>query len=170
MTGTLFLKDRTRNQCFTHLLQFLDQPSEGCQPGVKHGIVTTPKIGQNAISKDSKSINQTLPILCQFTHRVEVYSLLFLVYIVAQLNSYGAIWKWVTILSIPVGSVQMLSDSCFCIPSYVIQQLHSLDCHNFVHVNSQVIFYSSLHLSWCRVSFFKRTYNFQNYLRRQGNL
>jgi hypothetical protein len=28
---------------------------------------------------------------------------------------------------------------CFCIPSYVHQQLLSLDCQNFVHYNSLVL-------------------------------
>jgi hypothetical protein len=31
-----------------------------------------------------------------------------------------------------VGIVQLLLAICFCIPSYVHQQLHSHDCHNSV--------------------------------------
>ncbi len=48
--------------------------------------------------------------------------------LVAQWYSYGGSWKWVTILSILVGMVHLLSAICFCISSYVHQQLHSLDC------------------------------------------
>ncbi len=58
---------------------------------------------------------------------------------VIQWNSYGGIWKWVTILSILVGMVQLLSVIC-CISSYVHQQLHSLDCQHFVHYNSLILF------------------------------
>jgi hypothetical protein len=82
---------------------------------------------------------------------------------VAQLNSYGGSWKWVSILTILAGSVQLLSANCFCIPSYVHQQLHSLDFQNFVHYNFPVFF-----ISWCWVSFLKETYNFQNSSRRQS--
>jgi hypothetical protein len=46
----------------------------------------------------------------------------------------------VTILSILVGMVHLLSDICFCISSYVDQQLHSLDCQHFVHYISLVLF------------------------------
>ncbi len=42
-------------------------------------------------------------------------------------------------LSILVGVVQLLSVICFCIPSYLHRQLHSIDCQNFVHYNSLVI-------------------------------
>ncbi len=41
-------------------------------------------------------------------------------------------------MPILVGIVQLLFANCFCIPSYVHQQLHSLDCQNFVHHNSLV--------------------------------
>ncbi len=72
-----------------------------------------------------------------------------------QWYSYGGSWKWVTILPILSGSLQLLFVICFCIPSYVHQQLLSLDCQNFVHYNSLVFFYLSRELSWCRVSFLK---------------
>ncbi len=36
------------------------------------------------------------------------------------------------------GSVELLFAICFCVPSYVDQQLHSIDCQNFVHYNSLV--------------------------------
>jgi hypothetical protein len=39
-----------------------------------------------------------------------------------------------------VGIVQLLFALCFRIPSYVHQQLHSLDCQNFVHHNSLEFF------------------------------
>ncbi len=51
----------------------------------------------------------------------------------AQWYSYGGSWKWVTILSILVGMVHLLSDICFCISSYLHQQLHSLDCQLFLY-------------------------------------
>jgi hypothetical protein len=41
-------------------------------------------------------------------------------------------------MPILVGIVQLLFANCFCIPSYVHQRLHSLDCQNFVHHNSLV--------------------------------
>ncbi len=44
------------------------------------------------------------------------------------------------ILSILVGMVQLLSAICFCLSSYVQQQLHSLGCQTFVHYNSLVFF------------------------------
>ncbi len=55
--------------------------------------------------------------------------------LLAQWNSYGGSWKWVTILPILVGivNVQLLFAIGFFIPSYVHQQLHSLDCQNFIH-------------------------------------
>jgi hypothetical protein len=40
--------------------------------------------------------------------------------------------------SILVGMVHLLSAICFCISSYVHQQLHSLDCQHFVHYISLV--------------------------------
>jgi hypothetical protein len=46
----------------------------------------------------------------------------------------------VTKMSILVGIVQLLFAICFCIPSYVHQQLHLLDCQNFVHYNSLALF------------------------------
>ena len=54
---------------------------------------------------------------------------------------------------------------CFCIPSYVHQQLLSLDCQYFVHYNSIVFFYLSSELSWCRVSFLKGDLQFSKFLR-----
>jgi hypothetical protein len=45
-----------------------------------------------------------------------------------------------TVLPILVGIVQLLFAICFSIPSYVHQQLDSLDCQNFVHYNSLVFF------------------------------
>jgi hypothetical protein len=45
-----------------------------------------------------------------------------------------------TILPILIGIVQLLFAICFCIHSYVHQQLLSLDCQNFVHYNSLVFF------------------------------
>ena len=44
------------------------------------------------------------------------------------------------ILPIVVGIVQLLFAICFSIPSYVHQQLHSLDCQKFGHHNSLVFF------------------------------
>ncbi len=87
--------------------------------------------------------------------------------LVAQWYSYGGSWKWVTILSILVGMVHLLSDICFCISSYVHQQLHSLDCQHFVHYISLVLFTFLRKPHGCRVSFLKGTYNFQNCLRWQ---
>ncbi len=81
--------------------------------------------------------------------------------------SYGGSWKWVTILSILVGMVHLLSVICFCISSYVYQQLHSLDCQHFVHYISLVLFTFLRTPYGCRVSFLKGTYNFQNCLRWQ---
>ncbi len=60
--------------------------------------------------------------------------------LVAQWYSSGGSWKWVTILPILIGIVQLLFAICFCISSYVHQQLHSLDCQNFVHHSSLVFF------------------------------
>ncbi len=60
--------------------------------------------------------------------------------LVAQWYSYGGSWKWVTILSILVGMIHLLSAICFCISSYVHQQLHSIDCQHFVHYISLVLF------------------------------
>jgi hypothetical protein len=64
--------------------------------------------------------------------------------LVAQWYSYGGSWKWVTMLPILIGIVQLLFSICFCIPSYVHQ-----------HHISLVFFYPSWDLSWCRVSFLK---------------
>ena len=50
---------------------------------------------------------------------------------------------------------------CFCISSYVQQQLHSLDCQHFVHYISLVLFTFLRTPHGCRVSFLKGTYNFQ---------
>ena len=47
--------------------------------------------------------------------------------------SYGGRWKWVIILPILIGMLKLLFAFCFCIPSYVYQQLVSLDYQNFVH-------------------------------------
>jgi hypothetical protein len=77
--------------------------------------------------------------------------------LVAQWNSYGGRWKWVTILPTLVVIFHLLFAICFSIPSYVHQQLHSLNCQNFLHYNSLVFFYLSWNLSWCRVSFLKGT-------------
>jgi hypothetical protein len=52
--------------------------------------------------------------------------------LVAQWNTYGGRWKWVIILPILVGIVQLLCAICFCIPLYVHQQLHSLDCQKCI--------------------------------------
>jgi hypothetical protein len=41
--------------------------------------------------------------------------------------------KRITILSILVRSDQLLSTICFCIPSYVQQQLHLLNFQNLAH-------------------------------------
>ncbi len=73
--------------------------------------------------------------------------------LVAHWYSYDGSWKWVTILTILIGFVQLLFAICFCIPSYVNQQLLSLDCQTFVHYNSLVFSYLSWELSWCKVSF-----------------
>ncbi len=87
--------------------------------------------------------------------------------LVAQWSSYGGSWKRVTILPILVGIVQLSFAICFCIPPYVDQQLHSLDCQKFGHHNSLVFF------TYFRTSpgegfhFWKGTYNFQNCLRIQ---
>ncbi len=52
---------------------------------------------------------------------------------------------------------------CFCIPSYVHQQLLSLDCQNFVHYISLVFFYLSWELSWCRIPFLKGDLQFKKF-------
>ncbi len=85
--------------------------------------------------------------------------------LVAQWYSYGGSWKWVTILSILIGILHLLSAICFCISSYVHQQLNSLDCQHFVHYISLVLFTFLRTPNGCRVSFLKGTYNFQNCLR-----
>ena len=54
---------------------------------------------------------------------------------------------------------------CFCIPSYVHQQLLSLDFQYFVHYKSLVFFYLSSELSWCRVSFLKGDLQFSKILK-----
>jgi hypothetical protein len=79
---------------------------------------------------------------------------------VAQWYSYSGSWKWVTIMFILVGMVHLLSDICFCISSYVHQQLHSLDCQHFVHYISLVLFTFLRAPHGCRVSFLKETYSF----------
>ncbi len=84
---------------------------------------------------------------------------------VAQWYSYGGSWKWVTILSILVGMVHLLSAICFCISSYVHQQLHSLDCRHFVHYIFLVLFTFLRTPHGCKVSFLKGSNNFQNCLR-----
>ncbi len=75
--------------------------------------------------------------------------------LVAHWNSCGGSWKWVTILPILVRTVLLLFAICFFIPSFVHQQLHSLDCQHFVHHNSLAFFYLSRDLSWCTVTFLK---------------
>ena len=70
----------------------------------------------------------------------------------AQWCSYGGSWKWVTILPILIGIVQLLFAICFCIPSYVHQQLLSLDCQN---LQLSSVLYLSWELSLCRVSSLK---------------
>ncbi len=62
-------------------------------------------------------------------------------------------------LSILVGMVNLLSDSCFCISSYVHQQLHSLDCQHFVHDISLVLF-TSLSTSWVQGFIFEEDLQF----------
>jgi hypothetical protein len=80
--------------------------------------------------------------------------------LLVQLYSYGGSWKWVTIPLILIGILKLLFAICLCIPSYVRQQLLSLDCQNFVNYNSQVFFYLSWELSWCRVSFLEGNLQF----------
>ncbi len=41
--------------------------------------------------------------------------------------------------AILIGILKLLFAICFIIPSYVQQQLLSLDCQNFVHYNSLVL-------------------------------
>ena len=53
---------------------------------------------------------------------------------------FGVTRFYGTILSILVGMVHLLSAICFCISSYVFQQLHALDCQHFVHYSSLVLF------------------------------
>ncbi len=65
----------------------------------------------------------------------------------------------------PNGILKLLFAICFCIPSYVHQQLLSLDCQYFVHYKSLVLFYLSLELSWCRVSFLKGDLQFSKFLK-----
>ncbi len=60
--------------------------------------------------------------------------------LVAQWYSCGGSWKWVTILPILIRIVQLLFAICYCVPSYMHQQLLSLYCKNFVHYNSLVFF------------------------------
>jgi hypothetical protein len=84
-----------------------------------------------------------------------------LAYLVAQWNSYGGSWKWVTILHILVAIVQLLFAICFCI-------LH-MCTNNCIHLI--VKFCTSLLSSVFGASpgagfhFWKGTYNFQNCLR-----
>jgi hypothetical protein len=58
-------------------------------------------------------------------------------------------------LYILVGMVHLLSAFCFCISSYVHQQLHSLDCQHFVHYISLVLFTFLRTPYGCRFSFFE---------------
>ncbi len=83
--------------------------------------------------------------------------------LVAQWYSYGGSWKWVTILHILIGIVQLLFG--ICIPSYVHKQLLSLDCQNLVNYNSLMFFYPSWELSWCRVSFLKGDLQFSTFFK-----
>ncbi len=87
--------------------------------------------------------------------------------LVAQWYSYGGSWKWVTILPILIGILQLLFAICFCIPSYVHQQLLSLDCQNFVPYNSLEFFTCLGNSPGAGFHFWKRTYNFQNCFRTQ---
>ena len=48
--------------------------------------------------------------------------------------------SYLCLLSILVEIDQLLSAIFFHIPSYVHQQLHSLDCQNFVRYNSLIFF------------------------------
>ncbi len=86
--------------------------------------------------------------------------------LVAQWYSYSGSWKWVTILPILIGILQLLFAICFCIPSYVHQQLLSLDCQNFVHHNSLVFFTYLMNPYRADFRFWRGPTVF-NYLRRQ---
>jgi hypothetical protein len=87
--------------------------------------------------------------------------------LVAQWYSYGGSRKWVSILPILIGIVQLLFAICFCISSYVHQQLLSLDCQNFVNHNS-IVFFTYLGNSPCAgFHFWKGAYNFQICIRTQ---
>jgi hypothetical protein len=119
-----------------------------------------PQVGNHPLSTLYGIISKrrcVLPLNCSLEKNQVPRELLLiaisLACLVAQLNSYSGSWKWVTILPILVGIVQLLFAISFCIPSYVHQHLHSLDSKNFVHHNSLVFFYPSWDLSWCRVSF-----------------
>ncbi len=80
------------------------------------------------------------------------------------------IWwlKISTILSILVGMVHLWCAICFSISSFV------MCTNNFIHLIVNILyiqlsssFYLSQDHSWCRVSFLKGTYNFQNCFRWQ---
>ncbi len=73
--------------------------------------------------------------------------------------------KIVTLLPILIGILQLLFAICFCIPTYLHQQLLSLDCQNFVHHNSLVFFTYLGNAPGVRFHFWKGTYTFQNCFR-----
>ncbi len=87
--------------------------------------------------------------------------------LVDQWYFYGGSWKWVTILPILIGILQLLFAICFCIPSYVHQHLLSLDSQNLVHYNSLVFFTYLGNSPGAGFHFWKGTYNLQNCLRTQ---
>ncbi len=66
----------------------------------------------------------------------------FITWLIVKKSSWtiGFIIREINKRSLFNRSVQLLFAICFCIPSYVHQQLHSFDCKNFVHDSSLVFF------------------------------
>ena len=85
--------------------------------------------------------------------------------LLVQWYSYVGSWKWVTILPILIGIFKLLFAICFCIPSYVHQQLLSLDCQYFVHYKSLVFFTYLRNCPGAGFHFWQGTYNFSTFLK-----
>ncbi len=117
-------------------LQFLPQSGS-----VKYSLLLCTNVPYRIILKDVAHCRLHAPVRKVRWPRELALIASSLGCLVAQWNSYGGNWKWVTILiPILVGIVQLFFAICFFIPSYVYHQLHSLDCQNFVHYNSLVFF------------------------------
>ncbi len=87
--------------------------------------------------------------------------------LLVQWYLYGGSWKWVTILPILIEILKLFFAICFCIHSYVHQQLFSLDCLKFCSSQLSSVFYLSWELSWCRVSFLKGELQFSKFLKNK---